>query len=289
MPAMLIYLCASTPLDSSQHTLFPCVSPLPINHRPLTPKPRDGIISQGLEASVARCSWIPMCLICRPCLPTHFIQPVSLTAFPGYRMRRSARCARQQQLRLSVISFETQWLAYCMHNKVTPGSYWWSPIGVMHESSLQKMQIHTKPHLSVNLTPGLGTWKSTDRLKQQKKKEWVMGLKPCWLILLWTIIIKEDCVKCHNPFEINLNPIPSSHCWQSVPLNVSICGADKTLNPQQGTSHREVCTPLDPCLLLCKTTLSPLGLVFFTPPLDACKCSLMCKFTNENCSHMCYQ
>lgn len=195
MPAMLIRLCASTPLDYSQHTLFPCVSPLPINLRPLTLKPRAGIISQALRPAWRDCSWIPMCLICRPCLPTHFIQAVSLAAFPGYRMWRSAHCARQQQLHLPVIQLWEQWLACNMHNKVTPGSYWWSWGGMVRESSLPKMQTHPTANLLVNLTPWPQHMKVHWQIKQQERMKWVMGLTQCWLILLWTIIIKGDCVK----------------------------------------------------------------------------------------------
>lgn len=46
-PATLKRLWASALLDSSQHTIFPRVSPLPINSGPLTLKPRAGNISRA--------------------------------------------------------------------------------------------------------------------------------------------------------------------------------------------------------------------------------------------------
>lgn len=122
MPAALIRLCASTPLDSSQHTLFPCVSPLPINLRPLTLKQRAGIISQASRPARRDAAEYQCVLSVGHVYPPIPLQPVSLTALPGYRTWRSAHCARQQQLHLSVIQSWKQWLAYNMHNKVTLGS-----------------------------------------------------------------------------------------------------------------------------------------------------------------------
>ena len=95
--------CTPTPLDDSQHTLFPCVSRLPIKPRPLTLTPRVGIISRASrpawqDAAEYQCVWavghVYQPTSSRPCL---------LQLFPGYRTRRSARCARQQQLHLLVI------------------------------------------------------------------------------------------------------------------------------------------------------------------------------------------
>lgn len=129
----------------SAHSISPCQPTANQTPRPLTLQPRVGITG---EASGQAC-WDAaeyQCVL----FVSHLYPPVSSSLFLSRSfpwIPHVEVCARQQQLHLSVISFWKQWLAYNMHNQVTPGSYWRSQIRKRHESSLQKMKTSPQNHI----------------------------------------------------------------------------------------------------------------------------------------------
>lgn len=164
------YVCELQPHYTPVSTVYFPVSARCQSTSDLWPCSRERVLS----VSVAGCSWIPMRLICRPCLPTHFIRPVSPT---DIFLEFCSLCTRQQQLHLSVISFRKRWVAYNVHNKVTPGSYWWSQVrGKCMRAPCGKCKCIPKHIRQWTLPPGPQHMKVHWQIKRHKRMKWVMGL-----------------------------------------------------------------------------------------------------------------